>query len=97
MKDLDLNIDKLLEEVKDIKKAVPGLPKGRSTAEALALFVISTKCKACGEIYKYPSSHLMVRYRKNYSAAKELTSVLLALPHETKEMEMESERCQKCW
>ena len=94
---LNMDIDKLLAEVKEVKENVPRIPKGKSTAETIALFVVKVKCLGCGYTYTYPSSKIMVKYGKNYTAVTDFTSFLSTLPRETHYKEAEADRCQNCW
>ena len=68
--------------------------KERKKPDAIVLTVMHCTCLRCSTVYKYPNSHLMLRYGNNMIRT---TTFDRSLPREQKHYSSTSNSCQECF
>lgn len=96
MPKIDLIVKDILNDVKDIEANIPSLAPGRFPTVIVFIETITT-CLSCGEIYRSPNRHPLVRYGNNATMVKKWTSTFSVLKREFQTVQINADKCQNCW
>lgn len=89
-------IKDMLNDVKDIEANIPQLDQGRFP-EAVVFIETITTCSFCGETYRSPNKHPLVRYRNKSTAAEKWIPAFNLLKQEKEIVETTADKCSNCW